>query len=453
MNEMLGAARSHRITDPRVDEVLITGELREEIRAARARGYEVAFDPAQRTDPAYEQPEAILSMFHRLREGCVRFERESRARASAPHRAAAEAAAHLDRTGLVPPRLLRAATRGTRTVQEQVRREVLYSPDKIAWREQAGQAVALLTIAHAHELASERTPGLYPTMSAMLDREVYDVVFDERASEHLRGRTAQEASAHVQELSGRSALHAARSALRRMGALGEFIDQPVSEDFKNVVQFCTDSLGIRSRKERVRDLISAHAERGSGAGRHGGRLTLLSVGCGTALPILEVARALRDQGRRPTVLLLDQDPIALAAAQCLAQKPEFDMGADIELHCRRLFSRRGTALDLTPVLQGRTVDVVEDTGLREYLPPHVYRSLTRALWEALSPGGLMSTGNMNVSRPQPEFLHGLMGWQPTVRLRTIAQGFALHEASGIGRGSTTAHVTPDGVYTLFVSKK
>ena len=65
----------------------------------------------------------------------------------------------------------------------------------------------------------------------------------------------------------------------------------------------------------------------------------------------------------------------------------------------------------------------------------------------------MSTGNMNVNRPQPEFLHGLMGWQPTVRLRTIAQGFALHEASGITRGSTTAHVTPDGVYTLFVSKK
>ena len=29
----------------------------------------------------------------------------------------------------------------------------------------------------------------------------------------------------------------------------------------------------------------------------------------------------------------------------------------------------------------------------------------------------MSTGNMNAARPQADFLHGMMGWQPNVNVR------------------------------------
>ena len=61
----------------------------------------------------------------------------------------------------------------------------------------------------------------------------------------------------------------------------------------------------------------------------------------------------------------------------------------------------------------------------------------------------MITGNMNVNRPQKEFLHGLMGWVPKVRMRSIKEGFKLLQKSGIPKGSIAATVTASGVYTVF----
>jgi hypothetical protein len=178
----------------------------------------------------------------------------------------------------------------------------------------------------------------------------------------------------------------------------------------------------------------------------------ISVGCGTAESILEVAADIRDRGISPTVVLIDQDPIALAAARTHAERE--GLGEFIEMHCLKLFDRRGRpfAID-SQVLKGRLVDIAEDTGLREYLNDALYVDLSRMIWSRVEEGGMMSTGNMNQNRPQPEFLHGLMGWFPRVRMRKISDGFRLHERSGIPKGSTKARVTRDGVYTLFFSYK
>ncbi|QWQ32103.1 hypothetical protein KOY48_04455 [Candidatus Minimicrobia naudis] len=64
-------------------------------------------------------------------------------------------------------------------------------------------------------------------------------------------------------------------------------------------------------------------------------------------------------------------------------------------------------------------------------------------------GGLMITGNMNVNRPQKDFLHGLMGWVPNVMMRSIKEGFKLLQKSGIPKEFITATVTASGVYTVF----
>jgi len=121
------------------------------------------------------------------------------------------------------------------------------------------------------------------------------------------------------------------------------------------------------------------------------------------------------------------------------------------IHCEKLFDQKGQPFNIETILAGRRVDIAEDTGLREYLPDRVYKNLSKTIWNNLSENGMITTGNMNSSRPQPEFLHGLMGWNPRVQMRTIEQGFALHEASGIPKGSTKARVTHDAVYTLFYS--
>ena len=65
----------------------------------------------------------------------------------------------------------------------------------------------------------------------------------------------------------------------------------------------------------------------------------------------------------------------------------------------------------------------------------------------------MITGNMNVNRPQKEFLHGLMGWVPKVRMRSIKEGFKLLQKYGIPKESIEATVTASGVYTVFAIEK
>ena len=456
MKNTLATPKKPKIDHTHIDNLLINKSLAIEIDSLRNQGYAVNFDPkSERTDTAYNNLEAVVSMFERLRVGGQRYEQGHRKLLTKRQLGAAKVVARVHMTpfqALAAP--FRKASLQVHDAREVTRREILYSSDKMPWHNQSGQAMALLTIAFAHELESEQTNGIYPTMSGLLGDEIFAVTFDKRSAGFLKGKTMEEANiAAGQRFHGKSLDSARVSTRKRIQELHEFIDQPISEDFKQVVQYCTDSLGIRSRKDKVREVISQYVDERMKREPKLKKLTLLSVGCGTALPIFEVAKALKDKGIAPTIILLDQDPIALAAAQCLAEKEEFGLGGSIELHCRRLFSKLGSALDLSPVIQGRKIDIVEDTGLREYLPPRIYKSLTRALWKALASGGIMSTGNMSTHRPQPEFLHGLMGWIPVVRMRDIATGFLLHEASGVPKGSTTAYITSDGVYTLYISRK
>ena len=150
-------------------------------------------------------------------------------------------------------------------------------------------------------------------------------------------------------------------------------------------------------------------------------------------------------------MLVDQDPVALAVAMRLAQR--MGLGDHVEIHCRRLFDQWGGPVALDKVLRGRRIDIDKDSGLREYLPDNIYRSLTRQSWRSLKPDGLMISGDMNAARPQPESLHGMMGWRPSVKMRTIRAGIDLHAAAGVPRRCTRVEGTPEGVYSLFFSYK
>lgn len=439
-----------------IDHLLIKKSLKAEIENLNKQGYVVNFRPeTERTDVAYKKLDSIKGMFDRLSNGGKKYESHYHKLVKPHHIVSAKI---ISKVQMTPLRKLGMPFRGAASkvyeARTAARQKTLYSPDKMPWHNQSGQAIALLTIAFAHELKSEKTKGRYSTMSGLLGKEIFSVVFDDRSYDLLRGKTIKQAViAARQSFDNKTARQAQDSTEKRIKELREFINQPISEDFKQVVQYCVDSLGIRSRKNKVRELVSLYVDERMKNEPDLKELTIFSVGCGTALPIFEVAKMIKEKGIYPKIILLDQDPIALAAAQCLAENEEFGLGDSIELHCRRLFSQFGRALDMSPVILGRKIDIVEDTGLREYLPDRIYISLTRALWNSLSSNGIMSTGNMSTHRSQPEFLHGLMGWYPIVRMRSIQKGFALHEASGIPKGSTTAYITPDGVYTLYVSQK
>lgn len=410
--------------------------LAQEVTEVRREGYDVLVASSQ--DRAYQHPDKVRGIFTKLRGYDDQL---------AQHRKTLRPS---NVGAAVVGRLMPARRRRSIYQQlEPMRRELLFDPTSaMPWHDQRGRAPALLTITSAYELDSGEGDGVYATMSGPLDESVLEYRFDERAP-RLRGSSVREALVWSDmEYRNKKRSRAEASATRRMQKIEEFIKAPATPAFKEVVQYCTDSIGIRERQSIVHSTLIDHITHMDTTKP----ISMMSFGCGTALPMLEVMSDLKNHGVDTTkLILLDQDPLALAAAATLARQ----MGLEdaIEIHCERLFSKFGKPLDLKQVLGGRMLDVAEDSGLREYLPDGVYRDLATNIWGSLKDGGIMTTGNMNIHRPQAEFLEGMMGWQPSVRKRLIKDNFRLHEEAGIPRGATKAVLTRSGVYSMLISKK
>lgn len=420
--------------------------LAEEIEDCRKQGYDVTVGSSD--DIAYEKPDKIMEVYHYLRKRDVMLEDQKKL----------VRRARIGQLGVNPLKWSYRRQKHAYSALEPMRYNLLFGPneaDAEEWHEQKGRATALLTIALAHDLEIEgfEAQAGYPTMSGMLDGSVLDYEFP-KDSGFVSGMSVRDALVQTEmKYGGHKPFVAELRASDRLEATAAFINAPNSEKFVDIVRYCSDGLGIRSRKYEVSRVIKEHLiDQFSEGNRPLNDMLVLSFGCGTALPVLELMYEIRQKsGDCPQILLIDQDPLALASAAVLAKK----MGLEdkIELRCEQLFSRLGKPLDISAILQGRKITVAEDSGLREYLPDKIYKALTRETWQHLEGGGLMTTGNMNENRPQREFLHGMMGWQPHVQMRQIKDGFRLHEESGISRAATRARLTRDGLYTLFFSQK
>ena len=418
--------------------------LREEIINLRREGCRVKI--GEKTDPAYNNPDKIHDIYNYLEQGDAKL-KEVRKYFIHKNLATAAIANVLDKTPFV-----KMGKWGEKidSYLEVFRDKLLYGKDQTdsqPWHNQRGSALTFLTISEAYRLRVSRkkgeilSEGKYPTMSGPLDESVFD--------EKINGLPLTEVMIQDKINNGVDKAIAIEEVEKRLSDVREFIQAPVTEKFSNVIRHCADSLGIRERVETVNGLSIDHLKKvAEKENRSIDDMLVMSFGCGTGLATLKMLKKLKDEtGEAPTVILLDQDPLSLAAAQSLAKK--WNLEDKIEVHCERLFSKLGKPLSLEGVLGDRKLDIAEDSGLREYLPDGVYKQLTRESLKFLRTGGLMITGNMNVNRPQKEFLHGLMGWVPKVRMRSIKEGFKLLQKSGIPRESIEATVTASGVYTVF----
>lgn len=429
-------------------ESLFPSALVTEIEAVEKAGYDITIGDT--LDKAYESPEKIQAIFDRLKKGGEAFERGSR-RFALGSGSLALALEHS------PIPALNGVRRRIRQHREVLRSDILYDEIDVRaqpWHQQNGKAMALATIVDAHDLRTvSGSEGRYDTMSGRLDTDFgADFVFPMNGvSTNLAGKTLRDTVRESKRaFRGKRSLESAdKAADQDLVKLQEFMDAPVYDGFKDIVAYCTDSLGIRSRKEEVRSEINRYVDSSDKES-----FLMMSVGCGTALPMLEVMQDVHEKGRNAKMILIDQDPIALAAAYQFASQ----MGLEdaVEIHCNQLFVGSGLSthlMDLQDVLKGQKLDVCEDSGLREYFPDGMYEDLTRQAWDALADDGLMTTGNMNINRPQAEFLHGLMGWPLKVRMRHIDDITRLHQKAGIPREASRLRVTQDGVYTLCFSSK
>ena len=419
-------------------------KLNKEIADLRSEGCKVKV--GEKTDPAYNNPDKIRSVYNYLKRGDAKL-KEVRKYFIHKNPATAAIANVLDKTPFV-----KMGKWGEKidSYLELFRDKLLYGKNQTnskPWHNQRGSALTFLTISEAEDLSvfdengKILSEGKYPTMSGPLDESVFD--------EKINGLPLTEVMVQDKINNGVDKATAIEEIEKRISEVREFIQAPVTEKFSNVIQHCADSLGIRERVEIVNGLSIDHLKKvAEKENRSIDDMLVMSFGCGTGLATLKMLKKLKDEtGEAPTVILLDQDPLSLAAAQSLAKK--WNLEDKIEVHCERLFSKLGKPLSLEGVLGNRKLDIAEDSGLREYLPDSVYKQLTRESLKFLRTGGLMITGNMNVNRPQKEFLHGLMGWVPKVRMRSIKEGFKLLQKSGIPKESIEATVTASGVYTVF----
>ena len=419
-------------------------KLNEEIADLRSEGCRVKI--GEKTDPAYNNPDGIKDTYNYLKRGDAKL-KEIRKNFIHKNLATAAIANVLDKTPFVK---MGKWGKKIDLYLEFFRDKLLYGENQTAskpWHNQRGSALTFLTISEAYRLRVSRkkgeilSEGKYPTMSGPLDESVFD--------EKINGLPLTEVMIQDKINNGVDKAIAIEEVEKRLSDVREFIQAPVTEKFSNVIRHCADSLGIRERVETVNGLSIDHLKKVvEKENRSIDNMLVMSFGCGTGLATLKMLKKLKDEtGEAPTVILLDQDPLSLAAAQSLAKK--WNLEDKIEIHCERLFSKLGKPLSLEGVLGNRKLDIAEDSGLREYLPDGVYKQLTRESLKFLRTGGLMITGNMNVNRPQKEFLHGLMGWVPKVRMRSIKEGFKLLQKSGIPKESIEAAVTASGVYTVF----
>lgn len=419
-----------------------------EIDDIQARGYDISIGSTD--DVAYESPQRINDVYESLNNNGKEYSREM-GRFDAGRLALLGGIRYAPASSLSEWAKNRLRLREVKA--EQLRSNLLYSRLNVMgspWHNQGGKALALGTIVDAHELNSgDGAGGIYDSQSGRLSSEILDYTFDDNA-DWLAGLPLHDAIVTAEEkFKSKKKEVAIEKANHDIAQLNDFLTAPIRPGFKDVVGYCVDSLGIRSRKEEVRAEINRHVDQSEKD-----KFLMMSVGCGTALPMLEVMSDLRAKGREVKLILLDQDPIALAAAEIFAD--QMGLKDALEIHCEQLFHGKGRSthlLDLDDILKDRKLDVCEDSGLREYFPDFLYKDLTRQTWEALADDGIMTTGNMNKNRPQVEFLHGLMGWPIPVQMRNISDITDLHKAAGIPKTASRLRVTQDGVYTLCFSSK
>lgn len=426
-------------------------KLNGEIADLRAQGYKIRV--GEKSDPAYKNPEKIEKVYSYL-ERAGRELREVRNRFIRSNMGGAAVADVVSKIPFIS-KLADSWNKELDGFLEPYRDELLYGEKETnsrPWHKQRGSASTFLSIGPAFSLAvieggKLAFPGRYPTMSGPIDESLFDEKID---GVPLRGMMIKAEVANHDK----TQQEAAQAVDERINNVREFINAPVTPKFAEVIKYCMDSLGIRERKDIVNRHMIEHlkktAERDEG--RSINDMLVMSFGCGTGLPTLEMLKELKEEtGQAPKAILIDQDPLALAAAQNLAKK--MGLENNVEIHCHRLFSKFGRPLGLKKVLKGRQVDVMEDSGLREYLPDMVHKKLTEESWGFLRDGGLMITGNMNANRPQKDFLHGLMGWTPNVIMRPIARSLKLLQAAGVSKDNITANITASGVYSVFAVEK
>ncbi|MEO7587262.1 MAG: hypothetical protein ABIS84_04465 [Arachnia sp.] len=242
---------------------------------------------------------------------------------------------------------------------------------------------------------------------------------------------------------------------------GVVLDDEAVSWFRNI----DDAIGIRSRAAVLSELLRQEAA-------HRGSLSVASLACGAAQPVLETMAELLADGDSAdsAVTLVDLDRESLAMAEELAGT--YGIADHVTAAARNILGLDG--IDVGDATTGGAggYHVVEALGFLEYLPPENQESYTyngvvdekrsragaivflKNAYNLVRPGGLLIFGNMlDETHRQLEFTLNTVQW-PHIQPRSITQMLRIIAAAGLDVSAEVDIYCPtDGVYAVYAIRK
>lgn len=202
---------------------------------------------------------------------------------------------------------------------------------------------------------------------------------------------------------------------------------------------------VRARGRFVQDaahFLLGHLawERFAGDG-HGRKLTIVSLGSGSASQLLAGLVANGFDVDDVNVTLVDRDPRALAAGIENARRLGLESAVETQEVTVGLYLRQVVALgSVDSIEMVGLADYFEDLRLDEYLP---------GIYAALLPGGFFLGANIS-SKEECDYAHGAACWPPMF-YRSRGQIVAVLEEAGFQ--PTQIWVGDCGLYSVWVARK
>ncbi|MDP9444968.1 MAG: class I SAM-dependent methyltransferase family protein [Actinomycetota bacterium] len=238
-------------------------------------------------------------------------------------------------------------------------------------------------------------------------------------------------------------------AVRVRDRYAALLSQPYDQDSRMSVGYMLDARAIRWRAQAATLLAREVARTWSGPES----LTLISLACGAAGPVAQLADGLAADGHELEELhLVDRDPVALAAGRAIARQHVDSDKVRVTL-LDLVDITDGTATELEPHLGRQRAHVVDILGLFEYLPDNTAVDLLRQARELVRAEGVVLLANMLDDRPQQDFFEHVVQWPALVQRSVDDLDRLLTEAGfDLLRAKTVTASRDEAVYAVCAAR-
>ncbi len=209
---------------------------------------------------------------------------------------------------------------------------------------------------------------------------------------------------------------------------------------------CTDGEAIRNRNATLNYLVEDYIINNELDDKP---LDWMSLGCGTALPVIKSAVNL---GIEPNLILVDKDIDALEQTETLAKQLFFNGNimkfSDINIFSENDMNRLSEVLNFKP-------KIIDLMGIFEYTGDNIRVNPSKFLrnsYSLLDDGGMMIFGQMLDTRPNLDFALGVVGW-PFIHVRSINDLKQIILDAGIDLSKAELFLPNDNVYSVVKIKK